>query len=104
MTSILGLRPPRQLGHCLVVDLDNGVSLDYQEHNDPGDELNIQHYAFLVSEEEFGEIYERVRARGQQHWAEPGRRRSGEINHNDGGSGVYFADPNGHMLEVITRP
>ena len=38
------------------------------------------------------------------NWADPMRHRPGEINHNDGGRGVYFPDPDGHYLEVITRP
>jgi len=26
------------------------------------------------------------------------------INHHDGGRGVYFADPDDYLLEIITRP
>jgi hypothetical protein len=59
---------------------------------------------FLVSEKEFDEIFGRVQARGIAHWADPARRRSGEINHNDGGRGVYFQGPDGHFLEMLTRP
>ena len=50
------------------------------------------------------EIFGRIQQRGLPYWADPGRRRSGEINHNDGGRGVYWEDPNGHFLEIITRP
>jgi hypothetical protein len=49
-------------------------------------------------------VLERIRGRGLDHWADPARRRPQEINHNDGGRGVYFPDPDGHFLEVITRP
>jgi catechol 2,3-dioxygenase-like lactoylglutathione lyase family enzyme len=87
--------------HFLVVDLDNGVSLDFSEN---GGNFSVQHYAFLVSEQEFDGIFGRIRAMGLDYWADPARTRLGEINHNDGGRGVYFLDPDGHVLEAITRP
>ena len=68
------------------------------------EEIQPQHYAFLVSEKEFDSIYGKIRDRGTQHWADPRGSRPGEINHNDGGRGVYFQDPAGHYLEIITRP
>src|SRR5215510_8856370 len=67
-------------------------------------EIAPQHYAFLVSETEFDEIFGRVRARSLPYWADPARTRPGEINHHDDGRGFYFGDPDGHFLEVITRP
>jgi len=69
-----------------------------------GEDIRPQHYAFLVSEDEFDAIYGRIRERGMQHWADPRGSRPGEINHNDGGRGVYFQDPGGHYLEILTRP
>ena len=66
--------------------------------------LPAQHYAFLISEAEFDEIFGRIRDRKLSYWADPGRKQLGEINHHDGGRGVYFEDPNGHLLEIITRP
>ena len=62
------------------------------------------HYAFLISEQEFDDIYGRIVARGIEHWADPSARFAGQINHNDGGRGVYFRSPDGHFLEIITRP
>ena len=50
------------------------------------------------------ELLGRVRARGLAHWADPGRRRPGQVNTNDGGLGVYWEEPGGHFLEIITRP
>ena len=102
LAEILGLPPPRRFGPFLVVDVDNGVSLDFI-HGD-GHELIVEHYAFLVSEAEFDAIFGRIRERKQPYWADPARTRAGEINHNDGGRGVYFEDPSGHVLEIITRP
>ena len=94
-------REPKPFGRFLVVQTANGVSLDYAEHRG---QISRQHYAFLVSEAEFDEIFARVKARGLSYWADPMRRRPGEINHNDGCRGVYFPDPSGHGLEIITRP
>ncbi|UUO03037.1 VOC family protein [Mycolicibacterium novocastrense] len=102
-TALFGLPPAREFGHFLVVDLAHDASLDYAQVG-PDEEIRPQHYALLVSEDEFSEIYDRIVARGLQHWADPRGMRPGEINHNDGGRGVYFRDPSGHYLEIITRP
>ncbi|HVN39422.1 MAG TPA: VOC family protein [Myxococcota bacterium] len=101
LAEILGLPTPRRFAHFLVVDLANGVSMDYYE---TGANVARQHYAFLVGEDEFDSIFARIRDRGLSIWADPARRRPGEINHHFGGRGVYFEDPDGHMLEIITRP
>ena len=101
LTEILGLREPTTYGPFLVVELGNGVSLDFAD--DDG-RPHPQHYAFLVSETEFDQIFGRIRDRQLPYWADPGRRRPGEYNTNDGGRGVYWEDPSGHFLEIITRP
>lgn len=101
LTEILGLPKPRLFAGMLVVQLKNNVSLDFYEVE--GD-IARQHYAFLIAEEGFDEIYGRIRDRGVKHWADPGRRRAGEIYRHNGGRGVYFADPDGHLLEIMTRP
>jgi catechol 2,3-dioxygenase-like lactoylglutathione lyase family enzyme len=100
LTEVLGLAPPTAYGPFAVVELANGVSLDFID--DP--EIHQRHYAFLVTEDEFDVIFGRIRARGLGFWADPFERRPGEINTNDGGRGVYWTDPNGHKLEIITRP
>ena len=100
LTELLGLPAPTQFGPFEVVELGNGVSLDYMD----ADEIAAQHYAFLVSEAEFDAIYGRIRERSLAHWADPGLRRADRINTNDGGRGVYWRDPDGHLLEIITRP
>jgi catechol 2,3-dioxygenase-like lactoylglutathione lyase family enzyme len=101
LTALFGFPDPVHWGPFTIVELPNGVSLDYL---DVEGELAPQHYAFLVSEPEFDAIFGRIVERGLDHWADPGRSRSGSINHNDGGRGVYFEDPDGHLLEIITRP
>jgi catechol 2,3-dioxygenase-like lactoylglutathione lyase family enzyme len=101
LCEILGRPAPSSSGYFLVVELDNGVSLDFGETDG---EISIQHYAFLVDEDEFDRIFARIRERGLPYWADPARTHPGEINHNDGGRGVYFEDPDGQFLELLTRP
>jgi catechol 2,3-dioxygenase-like lactoylglutathione lyase family enzyme len=101
LTEILGLPEPKEYGPFFVVEMDNGASLDFDETDD---EVTRQHYAFLIGEKDFDEIYGRILDRGLEHWADPFKRHPGRINRNDGGRGVYWEDPDGHLLEVITRP
>jgi catechol 2,3-dioxygenase-like lactoylglutathione lyase family enzyme len=101
LAGILGLPPAARYGPFLVVRADNDVSLDFAETSG---EITAQHYAFLVGEEEFDAAFGRIRERGLPYWADPGRSQPGVINHRDGGRGVYFPDPDGHLLEFLTRP
>lgn len=101
LSEVLGLGPPQPFGPFLVCDLANGVSMDFHDTSDP---VAPQHYAFLVTEEEFDDVFDRISRRSQTYWADPGRRQQGTINRHDGGRGVYFEDPDGHLLEIITRP
>ncbi len=101
LAGVLGLPPAARYGPFLVVRADNDVSLDFAETSG---EITAQHYAFLVGEEEFDAAFGRIRAQDLPYWADPGRSRPGVINHRDGGRGVYFPDPDGHLLELLTRP
>ncbi len=103
LTDVLGLPAPRPFGHFLTVDLENGVSMDYASVGTDTD-IAAQHYAFIVSEDRFDQIFDRIQEKGQEYWAFPGHRYPGRITRRDGGRGVYFDDPDGHSLEVITRP
>jgi catechol 2,3-dioxygenase-like lactoylglutathione lyase family enzyme len=101
LSEILGVGEPVPFGPFLVVQVDNDVSLDFADDHGP---VHPQHYAFLVDEERFDQIFGRIRERGLTYWADPFRRHQGETNTNDGGRGVYWEDPSGHFLEIITRP
>ena len=101
LTEILGLPPATRFGHFLVVEADNHVCLDFSETSG---EITAQHYAFLVSEEAFDASFARIRDRDVTYWADPGQTRREEINTRDGGRGLYFEDPDGHLLEILTRP
>lgn len=103
LTEMLDLPPAKPWGPFMIVDLDNDVSIDFHDV-DADVEIQSMHYAFLITEDEFDAVYGRIVDRGLDHWADPMQSRPGEINHNDGGRGVYFGDPDGHFLEVITRP
>ncbi len=101
LAQILGLREPRPFGHFLVVDLDNGASLDFIDVGDS--EVVRQHYAFLIDEQDFDPIFDRIRARALQYLADPFKQRPCEINRHQGGRGLYFDHPEGHPLGDLTH-
>jgi catechol 2,3-dioxygenase-like lactoylglutathione lyase family enzyme len=100
LTEMLGLPAPALVDPFAMVQVGD-TSLDYI---DADGAITSQHYAFLVDESEFDTIFARIRERHLTYWADPSRHKRDEINIWDGGRGVYFDDPNGHLLEVITRP
>ncbi len=99
LSEILGLSAPIPFGPFMCVETANGVSLDYADRAGP---FESNHYAFLVGEEEFDAIFERVSERELRYWADPGHTREGVLNNH--GRGFYFEDPSGHNMEVLTRP
>jgi catechol 2,3-dioxygenase-like lactoylglutathione lyase family enzyme len=101
VSQLLGRPAPVRDEPFWDVELDNHVTLAYRESDK---HLTIEHYAFLVSEQEFDQIFARIQGRGLQHWADPSHQEPGRINHHDGGRGVYWNDLDGHLLEIITRP
>ncbi|HEX5008280.1 MAG TPA: VOC family protein [Hyphomonadaceae bacterium] len=100
LAEMLGLPEPIRWGPFQVVRTANDANIDFL---DADGDITPQHYAFLVDESEFDEILGRIRERGLSYWGDPAQTKASEINHHDGGRGVYFEDPNGHLLEVITR-
>ena len=100
VADVLGLPAPIELGHFAVVRVGEITTLDFAEIDGP---VTSQHYAFLVTEAEFDDIFGRIRSRHCPYWADPQHRVPDRINTWDGGRGVYFDDPSGHLLEVITR-
>ena len=101
MTELFALPAATVFGPFLCVELANEATLDFIETDE---EFEPQHYAFLVSEAEFDQIFGRIGARGLPYWADPQKSLQGAINRHDGGRGVYFLDPSGNLLEIITRP
>jgi catechol 2,3-dioxygenase-like lactoylglutathione lyase family enzyme len=100
LSEILGVTASPQWGPFRPVQTSNGVTLDFVD----SDDVRTQHYAFLVSDEEFDASFARIRKAGITYYANPHKTGKGEINHHWGGRGVYFEDANGHLLELITKP
>jgi catechol 2,3-dioxygenase-like lactoylglutathione lyase family enzyme len=100
--SVFGLPKPKPFGPFLDVEVGNEVTLAFLDAD--GMEIQVQHYAFLVSDQEFDQIFGRIMERKVKYWADPGQKQEGQINNHFGGRGVYFEDPSGHLLEIITRP
>ena len=100
LAGILGVKPEPQWGPFRPVQTSNGVTLYFVDSKD----VRTQHYAFLVSDSEFDASFAKVKKAGLKYYAGPHREGPGEINHHWGGRGVYFDDPNGHLLELITKP
>lgn len=98
--DVLGVRIAGRMGPFVVVALDNDVTLDFVSVGDG--RIPSQHYAFKVSDEQWDEIFGRIKERGLDYWADPFHRHPGETNTEFGGRGVYFEDPNGHNLEIMT--
>lgn len=99
--SIFGFAAAKPFGPFLDIETANGVTLAILETHE---KFEPQHYAFLVSDAEFDAIFGRVKARGQDYWADPAKKEKGRTNAHFGGRGVYFEDPGGNLLEIITRP
>ena len=98
--SLFGFEYEGPLGDFAPVCIENqALTLDFITRGN----FERQHYAFKVSEAEFDEIFGRVMEWGLTFGSGPDSTEDGEINHWNGGRGVYFRDPNGHLLELLTR-
>jgi catechol 2,3-dioxygenase-like lactoylglutathione lyase family enzyme len=102
LAAVLGLEAGAPFGPVLPVDLGNGVTLDYYEKTD--EPIQSQHYAFLVPDERFDGMIDRLEALGVTYYADPNHTRPGRVNDLFGGRGAYFDDPDGHNMEIMTRP
>jgi catechol 2,3-dioxygenase-like lactoylglutathione lyase family enzyme len=100
LAEMLGLPEPTAFGPFLVVEPANHVELAFLEVG----RVHPQHYAFLVSDDEFDQIHARILERGLDWWADPYQQHPAQWNTDDGGRGLYWQDPDGHMLEIITVP
>jgi catechol 2,3-dioxygenase-like lactoylglutathione lyase family enzyme len=102
IAAILGLKVSAPFGPFLPVDLGNEVTLDYYEKRD--EPIQSQHYAFLVPDEQFNNMIARLETVGVTYYADPSHTEPGQINRLFGGRGAYFDDPDGHNMEIMTRP
>lgn len=100
LADVLGLEAGTDpYGYFAPLELDNGVVLEFSE----SDDVAWQHYAFVVSEEQFDAALTRITAAGLDYHSGP-LGAFGELYFRDGGRGVYFNDPNGHVMELMTVP
>ena len=102
LANILDLEVGAEWGPFIPVATSNGVTLDFATI--PAESITTQHYAFLISDEEFDAAFGRIKQAGITYYADPHGKQPGEINHHHGGRGLYFHDPAGHGMEIITRP
>ncbi|QFG22636.1 VOC family protein [Actinomadura sp. WMMB 499] len=100
LAGVLGLEAGAQTGPFVPVRTGNGVTLDFMDSSD----FRWQHCAFLVPDEEFDAIFARIKESGTRYYANPDKSGEGQINTRDGGRGVYFDDPSGHAMEILTVP
>jgi catechol 2,3-dioxygenase-like lactoylglutathione lyase family enzyme len=99
LAGILGIEAGPEWGRFVPVRVA-GVTLDFADTAEPPS----QHFAFLVGDAEFDAALARIRDAGGAFYANSHRVGRGEINQLYGGRGVYFEDPDGNMLELITQP
>ena len=97
-SRIYGFEYVGEFSHFVVVKVNDTLSLDF----DNREKFESHHYAFKVSEQEFDEIFDRLKAEKIKYGSGPFDPENMSINHNDGGRGVYFRDPGGHLLEMLT--
>jgi catechol 2,3-dioxygenase-like lactoylglutathione lyase family enzyme len=101
LAGILGLEVGSPVAHFTPVTLSNGVTLDFDAY----DNVDEHHYAFLASDDEFEAAFGRIRQAGVSYYADPSCRQAGQVyTGKDGSRGTYFRDPNGHLMEILTRP
>jgi catechol 2,3-dioxygenase-like lactoylglutathione lyase family enzyme len=99
LSRMLGLPDGVPVGHFICIPLGNGVTIDVMQ----SENHRPVHLAFLVDDETFERGVAILRSEQLRHWADPGHNEQGAINHRYGGRGVYFADPGGNNLELLTR-
>ncbi len=98
--GVFGLKYEGAMGHFAPVRINEGLTLDF----DNREAFDSHHYAFQVAEEAFDAIFGRIKSQGITYGSGPRSLDDGDINHRRGGRGVYFCDPDGHVLELLTRP
>lgn len=99
LADILGLSVDPPVSHFTPITLANHVTLDY-DHNE---DFESHHYAFMLSTEEWNAAFSRIRDGGITYYADPGCQKAGEVYQSKAGhQGVYFRDPGGHLMEILT--
>lgn len=95
---MFGLRYDGEVSHFAPVRVNDRLTLDFDDDSN----FDVHHYAFKVSENEFDRIFGRIQTEGIVYGSGPRALDDMQINHRGGGRGVYFLDPSGHILEILT--
>ena len=98
--DLFGLKFDGKSDHFAPVRVNDALTLLF--NNDSS--FDSHHYAFHVSETEFDSIFGRIKDAGITYGSAPWSLDDGKLNDWNGGRGVYFKDPNGHVLELMTVP
>jgi catechol 2,3-dioxygenase-like lactoylglutathione lyase family enzyme len=103
LAGILGVAVDPPLAHFTPVTLANRVTLDYDHVSGS---ISPCHYAFMVGDEEFDAAFARIQDAGVDYFADPACQKAGQIyrHDHDNSRGVYFRDPDNHLMEILTRP
>ncbi len=102
-SRIFGVAYEPSGGYFAPVRVNDRLTLDFDDDYEATEQFGVHHYAFHVSDEEFDAIFSRVHEAGLAYGSEPGHPANGKLNNWNGGRGVYFRDPSGHLLELLTR-
>ena len=97
--DIFGLKYEKGSGHFAPVRVNETLTLDF----DDADNFDTHHYAFHVNDQEFDDIFQRVKDAGLAFGSDPWNLENRQLNSWNGGRGIYFRDPAGHILELLTR-
>lgn len=97
--KVFGFEFIKEWGPFAVVKVNETLTFDFMNQ----DSFNSLHYAFKVTDEQFDQIFGRVKREGLEYGSGPHELANAKINHNDGGRGVYFTDLDGHVLEILTK-
>ena len=97
---IMGLPEPGSIGNFVQVRVNDDLAMDY----DNRERFEAHHYAFVVSDAEFDQIFDRLQREQVRYGSGPSDPTNGQINTRRGGRGLYFSDPDGHLMEIMTVP
>ena len=97
---IFGLEYSGMHSHFAPVRINADTTLDW----DDSDHFEGHHYAFVVSDDQFDAIRDRLTSEGVAYGSGPRTPTDGQINTRRGGRGLYFPDPDGHLMEIMTVP
>lgn len=89
----------KETGPFAAVQVNESLTLDFADRH----RFEPHHYAFHVDDATFEAVFARVKESQIVFTADPFGHEPGRLNNWNGGRGFYFEDPDGHLLELMTR-